>query len=299
MGRLTVDAHAKVNLDLRILAVRDDGYHELETVFQTLALHDTLTVVERPGPFSLTCDAPGVPVDASNLVWRAARAIWQAAGRPGEPTGVGVELTKRIPAEAGLGGGSADGAAALISLDRMWGTALGVPRLTDLAASLGADVPFFLMGGTALGRGRGDRLQPLPAVPSCHVVIVRPEFGVSTAAAYGWYDESEARPSASGTWPDRPAGWPAALATCRNDLEAAVAGRHPEIGELRQALERGGSRLALMSGSGSTVFGLFDRADLAQRAAAALGAAGRTVMVTETRDGPACHVRLPPGPGLV
>lgn len=288
--RLVCHARAKVNLDLRVLAVRDDGYHELETVFQTLALHDTLEAVVRPGPLRLTCDTPGVPLDASNLVWRAARAVWTAAGGTGEPEGVDIALVKRIPAEAGLGGGSADAAAALVVLDRLWGGGLDPAQMAALAGRLGADVPYFLEGGTRLGRGRGDRLERLPPLPPQAVLIVRPAFGVRTAEAYAWYDQSRAPASGRARWPGRREEWALALGACRNDLEPAVEARHPEIAALRSALARAGAGLARMSGSGSTVFGLFPSPDAAREAAAALAAPGRTILVTETVDGPACRV---------
>ncbi len=148
--RYVARAHAKVNLDLRVLGTRQDGYHELRTVFQTIELHDTITSSAKTGPFTLKCKAPGVPLDDTNLVWRAASALWKALGRAGDPRDTVVTIDKVIPIEAGLGGGSADAAAALQVLARLWG---GTPLslLREVAAGIGADVPFFLSGGTALG----------------------------------------------------------------------------------------------------------------------------------------------------
>ena len=157
--RLVALAHAKVNLDLRVLGTRADGFHELRTVFQTIELHDSLTCIEQPGAFTLRCRTPGVPVDDSNLVWRAAASLWKALGREGDPRDTVVVLEKTIPMESGLGGGSADAAAALVGLGRLWG---GVPvtLLRDVAPGIGADVAFFLSGGTALGLGRGEEIYP-------------------------------------------------------------------------------------------------------------------------------------------
>jgi 4-diphosphocytidyl-2-C-methyl-D-erythritol kinase len=275
-------AHAKLNLDLRVLGLRPDGYHELRTVFQSIALHDLLTVTRVPGPFRIVCDAPGVPLDASNLVWGAADRLWRALGRPGAPVDVVVTLDKRIPLQAGLGGGSANAAAALRALARLWGVRLRADELARLGATLGADVPFCLTGGTAMGTGRGDEIVPLEDMPRLAVVLLVPGFGVSSAEAYRWYDAAPAR--GGGPAPSPWTGRPAALV---NDLEAPVARRHPEITRMTAALTAAGAQASAMTGSGSTVFGLFpDRAG-ARAAAAALGRGSWRAEVTELLDGPA------------
>jgi len=279
----TARAHAKVNLDLRILATRADGYHELATVFQTLRLHDTLVFRAEAGPLRLACETPGLPLDRSNLVWRAAEALWRAAGRPGAPADLAITLEKRIPAQGGRGGGSADAAAALVTLNRLWSLEWPRARLAGIAATLGADVPFFLVGGTAEGRGRGDELQPLPDLPTHDVLVLVPGFGVPTADAYRWYDEAGERGSLPGEWPRDPAGWVAAFARCRNDLEPPVAARHPGIAEA-VALVRRRARLAAMSGSGSAVFGLFDTPEAAGALAGEAAHLGWRVIETATLD---------------
>jgi 4-diphosphocytidyl-2-C-methyl-D-erythritol kinase len=287
-------AHGKVNLDLRILSTRDDGYHEVATVLQSLALHDTLTIRAEPGPFRLACSMPGVPVDESNLVSRAARALWVAAGRAGAPVDVAVVLEKQIPAQAGLGGGSADAAAPLAALNRLWALDWSTARLGEVGATLGADVPFFLLGGTAEGRGRGDRLRSLPDLPTHEVLVIVPGFGVSTAGAYRWYDEDAPAGSTPGEWPVEPSGWAASFARCRNDLEPPVAARHPEIAEVLREV-RPGARLAAMSGSGSAVFAMFDeQAPLAAAAAQAAGLGWR-VLRTATIGRDAYRRSLLPG----
>lgn len=270
--RVSVKAFAKVNLDLRVVGTRTDGYHELRTVFQTIALHDTIEVEAIDGPLRLTCDAPGVPLDAGNLVWRAARSLWAAIDRPGEPHGVAIRIAKTIPLQSGLGGGSADAAAGLLALARLWG---GVPPevVREVAAGLGADVPFFLTGGTALGLGRGEEIYPLVDMPAHAVVLVTPPFGVSTVEAYRWYDEDRA---AGLKEPPRelqrlPVPWPSRAAQMINDLEPPVVRRHPEIGWLRTLLREAGAVASAMSGSGSAVFGLFAQRAAAARAARALG----------------------------
>lgn len=280
--RLTVRAHAKVNLDLRVLGTRPDGYHELRTVFQTIELHDTLTCVERAGPFVLKCRVPGVPLDESNLVWRAAAALWRALGRAGEPGDTVMTLDKVIPMQAGLGGGSGDAAAALFGLARLWGGA-PLSLLREVGAGIGADVAFFLSGGTALGLGRGEEIYPLVDLPPHWVVIVRPPFGVSTAEAYGWYDEDRA----AGLREPReiqvlPVPWPTRAAQMINDLEPPVVRRHPEITAIKASLREAGAAAAAMSGSGSAVFGLFRSRAAATRAVRPLSRGGCRAVLTRT-----------------
>jgi 4-diphosphocytidyl-2-C-methyl-D-erythritol kinase len=281
--KLAVRAHAKVNLDLRVLGARADGYHELRTVFQTIELHDALVCVEQPGPFSLRCRTPGVPLDASNLVWRAAAALWAALGRRGEIRDAVVRIDKAIPVEAGLGGGSADAAAALMALARLWGGA-PISLLREVGAAIGADVPFFLSGGTALGLGRGEEIYPLVDLPPHFVVIVRPPFGVSTAEAYGWYDEDRAsgQRDENREFQQLPVPWPSRAAQMINDLEPPVMRRHPEIGAVKQQLRELGATAAAMSGSGSAVFGLFRSRQAAERAVRPLSRNGARAIVTRT-----------------
>ena len=280
--KLTVRAHAKVNLDLRVLGVRADGYHELRTVFQTIELHDTLTCAEAPGPFTIKCRDSRVPADAGNLVWKAAAALWTALGRAGSVSDTVIRIDKQIPIEAGLGGGSADAAAALHALARLWGGA-PVTLLREVAAGVGADVPFFLSGGTALGLGRGEEIYPLVDLPPHYVVIVRPPFGVSTAEAYAWYDEDRA----AGLRENRelqllPVPWPSRAAQMINDLEPPVMRRHQEIGGLKQQLRELGATAAARSGSGSAVFGLFRARPAAERAVKPLSRNGARALVTRT-----------------
>jgi 4-diphosphocytidyl-2-C-methyl-D-erythritol kinase len=273
-----VRALAKVNLSLRVLGVRPDGYHELRTIFQSIALHDTLTVRVRRGPFVLQCDDPACPADETNLVWRAAEQAWAASGRRGSLRDVEIRLAKRIPLQAGLGGGSSDAAAALRALGSLW--RMKDTPLGEIAASLGADVPYFLEGGTVLGLDRGDLLYPLVDCPPAWVTIVVPRFGVSTAEAYRWWDAE------SGTGPARPtdaaqtrSGPPSDL---RNDLQDPVAAHHPEIAQIVSGLRKAGAFHAAMSGSGSAVFGLFSRRPAAERVARTLNRKGARALLTRT-----------------
>lgn len=279
---LRVRAFAKINLTLRVLALRDDGYHELRTAFQSLALHDTLIVTPARGVFALTCDDPAVPSDETNLVWRAAEQLWRASGRAGSLNGVRIALRKRIPSQAGLGGGSSDAAAALRALALVWRLKLSDAELHAVARELGADVPYFLIGGAALGVDRGDLIFPLADRPTQSVVLARPPFGVSTRDAYAWWDAECHRSAPAEPVNRADAALPAS--ELRNDLEPPVAARHPEISRLTEELRRLGASYAAMSGSGSAVFGLFDREAAATRAARRLTVPGRLVVTTTTVD---------------
>ncbi len=285
MNAVTIRAHAKINLDLRMLGTRPDGFHELRTVFQALALHDVLTVVPRPGPFALECDVPGVPLDGSNLIWKAASRLWHALRRPGEPVDVLVRLEKRIPMEAGLGGGSGDAAAALLALNQLWEPGLHPSALSEVAGTLGSDVPFFLEGGTALGLGRGEEIYPLADLPRQWVVLLIPAFGVSSREAYRWYD-SDASAGTLIARPEQtmPGTWPVRASRMVNDLEGPVARRHPEIDQMCEALRQAGAGVAAMTGSGSTVYGLFPGQAEATAAMDALAGGPWHALVTESLD---------------
>jgi len=284
-----VQACAKINLTLRVLGIHADGYHELRTTFQSLALHDTLTFTAKPGPFRLISHDPDCPTDETNLVWKAAARLWRAAGRRGDPNGVTVRITKRVPVQAGLGGGSSDAAAALRALRVLWRLDVADEQLEHIGRDLGADVAFFLAGGTVLGVERGDLLFPLVDAPRAWVVLARPDFGVSTTEAYGWWDAAwlAAGGQVSG-------GLGASRSSRKdervNDLQGPVVERHPRILRLVRALARHGAQFAAMSGSGSAVFGLYADRATAERAAAAVTSRTVSTWVTRTTTR-AEHVR--------
>jgi 4-diphosphocytidyl-2-C-methyl-D-erythritol kinase len=280
---LVVRPSAKINLTLRVGARRDNGYHDIRTLFQSVALHDTLTISPRPGPFSIECRAPGVPNDQSNIVWRAADALWRAMGRPGDPRDVHIKIEKGIPAAAGLGGGSSDAASALGALHSLWGGRLSRRALLELAAALGSDVPFFFHGGAALGLSRGEELYPVDDVRRLGVVLIKPSFGVSAADAYRWLDEDRAAGVAGPSVERRrdvDVGW-SDLLTLDNDLEGPVARRHPAVLEMIEACYREGALAAAMTGSGSVVFGLFTETG-AKRAVRQLQRPDWLVILTHT-----------------
>jgi 4-diphosphocytidyl-2-C-methyl-D-erythritol kinase len=287
---------AKINLGLRVLGRRADGYHELDTVFQAIDLWDT--IVLRPAlDLTLTCDDPRVPSDATNLVHRAASLVRERTGR-GAP-GAALELRKAIPVEAGLGGGSSDAAGALEICARHWGVDLTPAERLDLACRLGADVPFFLVGGTARGTGRGDRIESLPFVGTLALVLGLPPFGVSTAEAFRalrtvlTLDSNDVsfRPVSDLKWKG-----PNDFARMGNDLERVVFPRWPALAEFRDDMIARGARHARLSGSGSTVYGVF--ADEAEATGVARDLesryAGWRVLVTRSIDA-ASHVVPPAG----
>ena len=292
LGRVTVRAHAKINLDLRVGGRLPDGFHELRTILQSIELHDTLSLRAVEGACRIRCPAAGVPTGKDNLVHRAAQSLWAELGGSGEIRGVAVTIRKRIPVAAGLGGGTADAVAALRGLCDLWGRSLPPARLQALAAGVGADGPYFLAGGTALGAGRGDEIYPLAELPAYWVVVAVPPHGVSTADAYGWLDDdraaSEGEPpaGAAALEPSPFAGAALVLDRLRNDLEGPVARRRSGIGEAARLLTGAGACRAAMTGSGSAVFGLFERRSAALGAVRELRTRreGWTGWVTRTMD---------------
>lgn len=283
---ITLRPPAKINLTLGVGATRADGFHDVHTILQTIALSDTLTAAPRRGPFSLTITAQVVPADRTNLVWRAADALWRAAGRKGDPRDVQVTLRKAIPMAAGLGGGSSDAAATLVALNRVWNLRLGRAELMRVAATLGADVPFFLIGGTAIGLGRGDEVYPLQDIAHAGIVVIKPSVGVSTRDAYRWLDEDRAErtgaASVSSAGPQHAiTAWPSRPLVVANDFGEAIGRRHAEVADAISACTQAGAVAAALCGSGSAVFGVFSLAKVA-KAARRLGRPGWTVFATRT-----------------
>ena len=282
---ITVRAFAKINLDLQVLGLRPDGYHELRTTFQSIALSDTITFTKTRGPFRIECDDPAFPSDRTNLIWKAAERVLRLARRRDAPSGVTVQVEKNIPMQSGLGGGSSNAAATLRALSALWRVPVSDAELHHAAARLGADVPYFLEGGTALGFHRGDLLFPLDDIAPAWVVVVVPEFGISTKEAFGWWDAANTRREGRESQ-DRQDGRRTRRRNT-NDLEAVVAKHHPAITKLVRALIKAGALHASLSGSGSAVFGMFRRRSDAQSVARTL--AGPRTFVTPTLTRAACR----------
>lgn len=276
-------AHAKINLGLEILGTRPDGYHEVRTVLQSVALHDVLEFGPSPdGRLHLSCSEPALGSGEENLVARAARALQAATGCA---AGARIHLTKRIPIQAGLGGGSADAAAALLGLSRLWRLPETPASLLPIAGALGSDVPYFLLGGTVLGVGRGEEVYPLPDAPRFHLVLARPSHGTPTPEAYARLD----RQLTGQRTPHRIMGIVQKLAEGRldeelffNRFEEVVVDKGGEAEAVRQALKECGARLVILAGSGSSWAGFFTARAQAQEAYRRLAHRGISALVTST-----------------
>jgi len=259
---LTVPSFAKVNLTLDVLGKRADGYHELRTILQTIDLADTLTfeVIERG--VEIECDEPGFPLDGSNLIARAFVSFQHLTQIRG---GIHVKVEKRIPMAAGLGGGSSNAAITLLALRRLFSYDLKLSQLIELGREIGADVPFFFSGGRAIGIGRGDEVYPLEDIEVGSLLLVNCGVRVATRDVYGLLSVGLTRDEGKVIMPfSLEAAYAGLGRSCvgltalQNDLEAVVFSRYPLLSEVKQRLVGAGARLAVMSGSGATVFAIFD-----------------------------------------
>lgn len=266
----SLPSFAKVNLGLNVIGKRADGFHDIFTVFQTVSLHDTLTFAPSR-TLTLECDNSTLQTNKSNLIIQAAIRLWAYVGTE---RGAAIKLKKRIPIGAGLGGGSSNAAVALIGLCRLWNIEADDHMLNRIAADLGSDVPFFLHGGTAFGSGRGIDIEPASDLVAENIIIVKPEIVVSTAEAF------EALNTRSLTKSDanhilqncrsEAESYDSYLETMGNDFEKTVFAAYPEVGMAKQRLLELGASHSLLSGSGASVFGLFDTKETRQTAMKAL-----------------------------
>ncbi|HVH40285.1 MAG TPA: 4-(cytidine 5'-diphospho)-2-C-methyl-D-erythritol kinase [Gemmatimonadaceae bacterium] len=263
----SVEAQAKVNLLLRVLAREEGGYHQIETLFARIELADSVRVATDTTLREVRCRGLDAGPMEANLAYRAATAFMEAAKWP---RGFDIEIEKRIPVGGGLGGGSADAGAVLRALNALAPEPLSPEALATVGFRIGADIPYLSTDAPlALAWGRGERLLALRSLPAREVMLLVPSFGIATADAYGWLAESRrgAEPSApKALGIDDLDRWDAIARLAANDLEVPVAARHPEIKRCHEALSAAGAKLALMSGSGSTVFGVFDRRPPAEMA---------------------------------
>jgi 4-diphosphocytidyl-2-C-methyl-D-erythritol kinase len=266
----TLPSFAKVNLYLRVIGKRDDGFHEICTVFQTISLHDRIAF-SAGDTIRLYCRDPRIPIDCRNLIVRAAEMLRE---RYSVKQGAKIRLEKKIPSPGGLGGGSSNAAVALIGLKRLWDLDISDDDLLQIAAELGSDVPFFLHGGTAIGTGRGEMIEPIADKMAGPMLVVTPKKRVSTPKAYAAIGASNLTNEASNR----------ILRVCRNeaesldplhsvlinDFESSVFAAFPEIGEVKRTLLDLGASNAVLSGSGASVVGIFDKEETRQAAIKAL-----------------------------
>jgi 4-diphosphocytidyl-2-C-methyl-D-erythritol kinase len=333
---VAVRSFAKINLGLYIGAARADGFHDLRTVYQTIALHDLIRVSVgrnsgRGSGIEITCKDPRVPLDASNTCYRTARRVMEELGCAGR---VRIEIEKRLPVQGGLGAASSNAVATMLALERALKKKLSGPARLRIAADVGSDLPLFLMGGMVLGVGRGEDVYPLPDLPAIPMVVVTPEVGVSTPQAFVDWDalvqrKKAAEPRSAGqpmaavptrqltgahssdrlgevgcalsAWlTELNSGYPNTGASAKggsrggkllsdlvrtgieNDFEKVVFPKYPELRDIKGELERAGSRYASLSGSGSTLYGLFRTAGEAEKAAGRLQKQGLKAVVTST-----------------
>ena len=258
-------AFAKINLTLDVLDKRPDGYHNLKSVMQTISIRDDVQIDLQTGePWKLECDMEGVPCDERNLAWKAAKVFFDATKK--DPDGITIHITKRIPMEAGLGGGSADAGAVLRALNRHYGEPFSILALAELGSLVGSDVPFCTLCGTAMVEGKGERLRKLPDMPDCCIVVCKPQFSASTPELYRKIDEMTI-----GKRPDHQAMESALLAgdlgkvaqNVWNVFDPVVTQDHLELNYIKSIFNSYGSVAQQMTGSGSAVFGIVENFEYA------------------------------------
>ena len=256
MTTLFEPAYAKINLTLDVLGKREDGYHDLQSVMQTISLRDDIEIDVGTGkPWCLKCEAEGIPTDERNLAWKAAKVYCEAMNK--DPEGLEIRITKRIPSQAGLGGGSADAAAVLRALNRHFGEPLSIWALAELGARIGSDVPFCVVGGTVMCEGRGERMRKLPDMPKCVIVVCKPDFPISTPELFQKIDEK-----VIGQRPDQRQMESALLSgdllkiaqNLCNVFDPVVTENHLELNYIKSIFNSYGALGQQMSGSGSAVY---------------------------------------------
>ncbi len=278
-------AMAKINLGLDVIGKREDGYHEVRMIMQTIKMYDMLEIRRKSSPgISLSVNLPYVPCDERNLVYRSAKLLMDEFG---VKEGLTMKLAKTIPVAAGMAGGSSDAAAAFVGVNRLFRLGLSRKELMERAVQIGADVPYCIMRGTALAEGIGEKLTELPPLPDCYILIGKPAVNVSTKTAYENLNLEKIgkRPDIDGMIRDiRNRDLYTMTEKMENVFEPGIVEKYPVIGEIRDFMTKRGAIKAMMSGSGPTVFGIFDDAGRVRSAAKALKASGlaRTVFATRT-----------------
>ncbi len=281
--QMTIKAYAKINLSLDITRKREDGYHEIETLMQTVSLHDTLHI-EKSDRIKITCNETYMPTDKRNTIFNIAERFFAMTKIKG---GVHVDLVKRIPTGAGLGGGSSDACSTLIALDKLYGTQLARDEMAQLCAATGADVPYFLTGGLAVCKGIGEKVERLSPLPKVYVLILKPHFKISTKWVYNNLDVTKIHrhpPTDTIIELLNQRRYAKAFSNIKNVLENVSARQYPQIQNLKRRLMGKGAYNALMSGSGSAVYGLFRTHEQMKKASYDLRKHCQEIFLTETID---------------
>ena len=267
MTTLYEPAYAKLNLTLDVLGKRDDGYHDLKSVMQTVSLQDDIEIDVGTGkPWCLKCDKDGIPCDSRNLAWKAAKIYCDTLEK--DPDGLEIRITKRIPSQAGMGGGSSDAAAVLRALNAYYGNPMSIDALAELGAQVGSDVPFCVAGGTCMCEGRGEKLRRLPNMPDCIFVVCKPEFPVSTPVLFKKIDEVEIAEH-----PNHMAMENALIAgdldqvaqNIFNVFDPVVTADHPELDDIKALFRQCGAVAYQMTGSGSATFAIVHKIQTAEK----------------------------------
>lgn len=268
MDQIIVKTHAKINLTLDVVGKREDGYHDLCMVMQSVSLHDRVMLKKtKEEGISLSTNLPYLPINRNNIAYKAAELFFSATGIPSQ--GLSIHMEKHIPVAAGLAGGSSNGAGVLFGLNRLFDAALSPQELRQLGLKLGADVPFSLLGGTALAEGVGEILTPLAPMPNCHLLLVKPRCSVSTPKVFGKLNLKEVHyhPDTSGMLQGLESKDLSEIAhRMYNVLETVTGKDYPEIGRIEEKMLSYGALGSIMSGSGPTVFGVFQQKSQAESA---------------------------------
>ena len=282
MQSIDIMAHAKINLTLDVLARRTDGYHEVEMVMQLIDLHDNIKITRGGTDIKVSGDSGEIPLNKENIVYKAAIALFNAVG---SNEGCHINITKKIPVAAGLAGGSADAAATLVGLNQLMNLGQSQRQLMEVGAKVGSDVPFCIIGGTALAIGRGEKVKPLPGLPKLWLVLAKPDIGVSTAMIYKNFDAKKAyiRPNTSAIIEAlEQKNIKQIKKNMVNVLESVTLPMHPEVKNIKENMCKLGLKYPLMSGSGPTVFSFVDSEEQARYVAKRLQQNNSVVIVTHT-----------------
>jgi 4-diphosphocytidyl-2-C-methyl-D-erythritol kinase len=279
LDRTSVKCFAKINLLLRVLGKRADGYHEISTLLQAIDLHDEIALTKRAPGITIRCSREGVPLGAENLAYRAVELLERECGHT---LGVEIEIEKRIPVAAGLGGGSSDAAGTLLGLNQLYGLGVKKQRLQRLGSELGSDVPFFFSRGQGLATGRGEEIEELRLPLDYFLVLLKPPFGISSSWAYKKAKKDLTSETKGGHilgWdvPDHISG---IIPFLENDLETGVISEFEEIGRLKGVLNQEGALFTQMSGSGPTVYGIFETEKRAKQAVNSLSGEVREIFLS-------------------